>query len=1082
MKRFVLTLCLLVLAANFTHGQEARLLRFPAIHQDQIAFTYAGNLYTAPAKGGIARRITTHAGFEMFARFAPDGKHIAFTGQYDGNTEVYVMPSAGGKPQRLTYTATLGRDEVSDRMGPNNLVMGWTPDGKDILFRSRMKEPNDFIGQLFLVPAKGGLPKQVPLPRGGFASYSPMGDKLAYNKIFREFRTWKKYRGGMADDVWVHDFNTKKTVNLTKNKAQDIIPMWHADKIYYLSDRDQNQRMNLFVYDLETEKETQLTHYKDVDIKFPSSGPGGIVYEYAGYIYRYDFTSQKAARVPIQILEDDAPSRPEVHAVDKEIKAYEISPDGKRALFSARGDLFTVPAKSGPTRNLTGTPGVHDRNPKWSPDGKHIAYISDASGEDEIWIIPQDGAGPAKQLTTSGDTYKYALTWSPDSQKILWADKKLRLQYVDVKSKKVTPVAQAKHWEIREYTWSPDSKWISYSEDEETKFTRVWLYSLDKKKSTPVTTEWFDSYSPSFSSDGKYLFFVSERDFKPTYSKTEWNHAYLDMSRIYLITLAKDTPSPFRPESDEVGEKKDDKDKKKDEGKKPEEVTLKVDLDGIADRILQLKVPVASNYSQLASVGDSLYFARSSTKEPKNKFYVLDIPKQKETALGDIDGYEISHNQKKMLVAQGGKYAIIDLPKAAITLSDTLNLAHMEVNLDHKAEWRQMFHECWRQMRDFFYDPGMHGVDWALMKKKYEPLVEHVSHRADLSAIIGDMISELSAGHCYVGGGELPKIKRLPQGLLGAELERDDTSGFFKITKILKGANWDKALRSPLTELGVNVKAGDYLIAIDGKLTDKMVNPYEALVNKADKQVRLKINDQPKEEGGREVTILPIGDEQPLYYYNWVQGNIKKVSDATGGKVAYLHIPDMQADGLNEFVKHYYPQLKKKALIIDVRGNGGGNVSPQIIDRLTRKLAMMKIIRNTDPYPDPFAGFYGPKVCLINEFSASDGDLFPYRFKKMGLGKLIGKRTWGGVIGIRGSLPLLDGGYLMKPEFATYRDDGKEWIIENQGVDPDIVVENDPAQEYAGTDAQLNRAIEQALEELQTGEWKLPGPPPYPKR
>lgn len=1072
----------LFVAGSAAQAQEARLLRFPAIHKDQLVFTYAGNLYTVSSKGGIARRLTSHEGMEMFARFSPDGKQLAFTGQYDGNTEVYVMPSQGGVPKRLTYTATLGRDEVSDRMGPNNIVMGWTPDGKNVLFRSRMKEPNDFIGQLFLVNAEGGLAKQLPLPRGGFASYSPAGDKLAYNRVFREFRTWKKYRGGMADDVWIYDFNTKKTVNITKNKAQDIIPMWHGNKIYFVSDRDMDQRMNLYVYDLDTQKTRQLTHFKQWDVKYPSVGPDAIVFENAGYIYRLDLPTEKYAKVPIQILEDESPSRPVMHSVGKEIKAYEIAPDGQRVLFSARGDIFTVPAKEGPTRNLTGTAGVHDRNPKWSPDGKFIAYISDASGEDEVWIMPQDGNGKAQQLTSNGDTYKYALSWSPDSQKIMWSDKKLRLQYVDVKSKKTNLVAQAKAWEIRQFSWSPDSKWIAFAQPEENKMSRVMLHSLDKEKNFAVTDEWYESHTPSFSSDGKYLYFVSERDFNPIFSKTEWNHAYQQMSRIYLVTLNKDTPSPFKPNSDEVSTKKETKDKKEEGKKEDKAVTVTVDIEGIGDRILQLDVPVALGYDNLTSVGNSLYYTRRSTKDPKTKLYLFDLSKQKETMLGEVGGYEISANQKKMLVSKGNSYYVIDLPKAPLSLTDAVDVSHMTVKLDKRQEWKQMFQESWRQMRDFFYDPNMHGVDWKALKTQYEPLVEHINHRADLSYIVGEMISELSAGHCYVGGGELPKVERLPLGLLGSELEKDGSSGFFKITKILKGENWNKTLRSPLTEIGVNVKPGDYIIAVDGKLTNKMANIYEGLVNKANTQVKLRVNSQPKEMDSREVVVVPISDEQPLYYYNWVQGNIKKVSDATGGKIGYVHIPDMLPTGLNEFVKHFYPQLGKKGLIIDVRGNGGGNVSPQIIERLNRSLAMMKVARNTTPYPDPLATIYGPKVCLINEFSASDGDLFPYRFKKNNMGKLIGKRTWGGVIGIRGSLPLLDGGYLMKPEFATYGADGKDWIIENQGVEPDIFVDNDPAEEYAGNDQQLQRAIEEAMQQLQLQEQKLPPPPPYPKR
>ena len=787
-------------------------------------------------------------------------------------------------------------------------------------------------------------------------------------------------------------------------------------------------------------------------------------------------------KISIRILEDQVGSRTKLHSVGDEVGAYEISPDGKRALFSARGDLFTVPAKEGITRNLTGTPGVHDRNPKWSPDGKHIAYISDASGEDEIWTIPADGSGSAKQLTNNGDTYKYALFWSPDSKKILWADKKLRLQYIDVETKKVTLVNKAEAYEIREYVWSPDSKWVAFTRPETEGMDRVYLYSSKKDKSYPVTSEWFSSSDPAFSADGKYLFFSSARDFNPKYSSVEWNHYYGDMRRLYLVTLDKDTPSPFRPENDEVAVKGDDKkDKADDDKENGDDVDLTVDLKNIIERTLQLNVPVARNYTALTSVGDSLYYMRSSSKQPKATLCMFDMKKAKETELGAISGYEISADGKKMLVSKSGKYYIIGLPKSALKLSGALDLDDMEVTLDLRAEWKQIFNECWRQMRDFFYDPNMHGVDWPAMKKKYGALVKHVNHRNDLNYIIGEMIGELNAGHCYISGGAVPKVERIKQGLLGAQLERDPVTKYYKISKILKGVNWDKSLRSPLKELGVNINEGDYILAVDGKPVNEMVNIYQALVNTPGKQVRLKVNDVPKEKGSREVIVRPISDEHPLYYYDWVQGNIDKVNKATKGQVGYIHIPNMVGPGLNEFIKHFYPQIRKKGLIIDVRGNGGGNVSPQIIERLRRELAMMKVIRNTKSYPDPNAAMYGPMVCLMNEFSASDGDLFSYRFKHHKLGKTIGKRSWGGVIGIRGSLPLLDGGDLRKPEFATYGPDGKSWIIENIGVEPDIEVENDPGMEYMGVDQQLNRAIAVIQEQLENAP-KLPGPPPYPKR
>jgi tricorn protease len=1071
------------------HAQdEARLLRFPAIHGNDIVFTYAGNLYTVPAAGGVARKLTGHEGFEMFARFSPDGKWLAFTGQYDGNTEVYLMPAEGGVPRRLTFTATLARDDVSDRMGPNNIVMGWTPDGKNIIFRSRMREPNDFLGQLYLVSVTGGLPQQLPLPRGGFCSFSPDGKKLAYNRVFREFRTWKRYRGGMADDIWVYDFDTKKIDNITKNDAQDIIPMWHGNRIYFLSDRDEQRRMNLYVYDLADTTTRQLTHFKAFDIKFPSLGDQAIVFENGGHLYCFDMATEKAVRVPVRILDDQVGGRGGIVDVRKHITSYEIAPDGKRALFCARGDLFTVPAKHGATRNLTASSGVHERNPKWSPDGKHIAYISDASGEDEIYTIAQDGSGTPRQLTSDGDTYRYALAWSPDGKKILWADKKLRLQFVDVETKTVKLVAQGKAWEIRDYHWSPDSKWIAYARPEDEGMQKIYLYSLDKDKAADVTDMWYASSDPVFSGDGKYLFFISNRDFNPLFSKTEWNHAYQDMARVYVLTLAKETPSPFEPTSDEVAAGDEAKPAKpgapdhpdKKLVKKKDPPAVKVDLPGIKDRVLQLPIAVG-NYHGLASVGNTVYYLRQGRKEGGG-LHMFDLGQQKETALGSVDGFEISANGQKMLVHRGDAYAIIDLPKGSFNLQDPLNLSGLEIKLDRHKEWQQIFNESWRQMRDYFYDPNMHGVDWKAIRKRYEPLVAHVNHRADLTYILGEMIGELNAGHTYVGGGDLPHPPRIATGLLGAQLKQDPATKYYQITKILHGANWDKNLRSPLTEIGVNVIEGDYILAVNAQPTNEMINIYEALVNTAGKQVRLKVNGEPREKGSREVVVVPIGDEARLYYHHWVEGNIKKVSDATGGKVGYLHVPDMLTTGLNEFVKHFYPQLRKKALIIDMRGNGGGNVSPQLIERLRREIVMTKMARNTIPMPDPGDFLNGPMVCLMNEFSASDGDLFPYRFKKNKLGKLIGKRSWGGVIGIRGSLPFVDGGSLNKPEFAPYSVDGKEWIIEGHGVEPDIVVDNDPAREFAGIDDQLNRAIEVILDELRTGERRLPAIPPFPKR
>ena len=1072
-----------VLLSGICTADDARLLRFPAIHGKQVVFTYAGDLYSVESGGGVARKLTNHEGFEMFPRFSPDGKWIAFTGQYDGNTEVYVIPSAGGVPRRLTYTATLNRDDVSDRMGPNNIVMTWKHDNNTIVFRSRMKEFNDFKGRLYSVTLDGDIPRQLPLPRGGFCSFSGDDSKLVYNRIFREFRTWKRYRGGLTDDLWIYDFATKTTENITDNPAGDIIPMWSNDKIYFLSDRDSLKRFNLYVEDLKTKQTRRLTTFTDYDCKFASLGDGSIVFENGGSIYKFDLATEQSAIIPIQINDDLLGGRGGIIKVGESVTNYEISPDGKRALLGARGDIFTVPAKFGPTRNLTGTPGTHERNSKWSPDGKWISFISDATGEDEIWIAPQDGSAPAAQITTGDDTYMYQPYWSPDSKKLLYADKKLRLRYVDVASKKITDVAKADAFEFTDYSWSPDSKWVTYVKPEVEVMNRVYLYSLENGESIGVTDGWYTSANPVFSSNGKFLYFVSNRDFNPTFSQTEFDQAYLDLARIYFVTLAKSVDSPFKPKSDEVSIKEEKKkpdesrEKKKDDLKEAT-VVVTVDAAGITGRIAALPIPTSS-YRNIVSAGSNLYYLRQGSKDEKSELFTYDFGELKETSIGEIDGFEISTDQKKMLVSKDRAYYILDVPKAKADLKDKLDLSGMEVRLDRRAEWTQIYNECWRQMKYFFFAPNMNGVDWSAVKHKYETLLPFVNTRADLTYIIGEMIGELSSGHTYVGGGDMPKPKRLQTGLLGAQLERDPQSKFYRITGILKGYNWEKGTRSPLTEIGVNANEGDYILAVNGKPTNTMTNIFEALINTVDKQVRLTLNSKPADAGSREVVVIPIADESNLYYQNWVEDNIQKVDKATNGKVGYVHVPDMGAHGLNEFVRRFYPQLRKKALIIDVRGNGGGFVSQLLIERLKREMLMIDMARNTVQSPDPGDMLLGPKICMIDEFSASDGDLFPYRFRKSGLGKLVGKRTWGGVVGIRGTLPLLDGGFLNRPEFSRYDEEGK-WIIEGHGVDPDIVVDNDPAKEFAGTDEQLNKTIELIMDELKTKEKTLLPIPDYP--
>lgn len=1088
MKKIFFLICII---SGILFSKEARLLRFPAIYGDKIVFTYAGDLYTVSSAGGVARKLTNDAGNELFARFSPDGKTIAFTGQYDGNSEVYIIPSEGGIPKRLTYTATLDRDDVSDRMGPNNIVTTWK-DQKTIVYRSRRIEFNDFKGQLFYASIDGGIPEQLPVPRGGWSSFSPDGKKMAYNRVFREFRTWKRYRGGQADDISIYDFATKKTETITNDPAQDIFPMWNGNIIYFVSDRDgrdKNKKLNLYAYDLTTKKTEQKTFFKEFDVKFPSLGNDAIVFENGGFIYRFDLKTEKESKVSVQINEDFDIGRGGIISVSNQVTNFEISSDGNRALFGARGEIFTVPAKYGNTRNLTNSSGVHERNSKWSPDGKWITYVSDATGEDEIYIRSQDGSSEPIQLTKNSKNYKYQPLWSPDSKKLLWSDRAQNLFVVDIDSKSVTKIAESKVFEYDDYTWSPDSKWIAYTNPENDQQNIIKLYSLEKNETIEATEGWYESNSPTFSSDGKFLFFVSARTFAPTYGQTEFNHIYQDMSKIYFIALSKETKSPFAPKSDEVklkDEKKDDdkskadeKDKKKED--KKEAVSMKVDVDGLTQRIVGLPGTPAG-YRNLSIIENKVYYIRNGTKDARPKLFLYELDKQKENELGEINGYEISADKKKMLVGSDGSYSIIDLPSGKIDMKEKLNLSDMKMKLNRRDEWTQIFNECWRQMRDYFFTPTMHGVDWEAKREQYSQLLPYVNHRIDLTYVIGEMISELNIGHAYVGGGDYPKAEKIKLGLLGAKIERDASSKYYRIVKILKGQNWDSKVRSPLTEIGVDVKEGDYIISVDGMPTNEMNDIYESLVGTEGKQVKLKVNASPKESGSRESVVTPIGSEASLYYYNWVEENIEKVSKATEGKVGYIHIPDMGANGLNEFVKHYYPQLNKTALIIDDRGNGGGNVSGQITERLDRKMSMINYTRNSTPNPNPDGMHIGPKVLLLDEFSASDGDIFPYRFKKYNLGKLIGKRSWGGVVGIRGTLPLVDGGFMNRPEFSRYDNEGTNWIMEGHGVDPDIVVDNDPAKEYQGIDEQLNKAIEVIKEEMKKNPIKLASPPPFPDK
>ncbi|WP_349509347.1 S41 family peptidase [Bacteroides fragilis] len=1049
---------------------EARLLRFPATNGKEIVFSYAGDLYKVPAAGGEAQRLTSHVGYEMFPRFSPDGKTIAFTGQYDGNTEVYTMPATGGEPLRVTYTATNSRDDLGDRMGPNNIVMTWTPDGQRIVYRNRISD--GFSGKLFTVDKEGGLSEAIPLPEGGFCSYSPDGKQLAYNRVMREFRTWKYYKGGMADDIWVYNPNSKTVENITNNVAQDIFPMWIGDEIFFLSDRD--RIMNIFVYNTKTKQTAKVTDFTEYDVKFPSASGNTIVFENGGYIYKMDAATRKAEKVNITLASDNIYARTDLKDGANYVTAASLSPDGARMVVTSRGEVFNLPVEKGVTKNITRSPGAHDRDAQWSPDGTQIAYISDATGETELYLQNAAGGEPM-QLTHKNDTYIRGFKWSPDSKKIVYMDRKNRVNLLDVASGKVSLLLQDPMGVPGGVTFSPDSEWLTYTRMGKNEINVVYVYNIAEKKEYPVTDKWYNSSSPVFSADGKYLIFSSARDFNPTYGSLEWNHVYNNMYGVYIALLSKDTSSPFMQKDAEVAASNatpQSGDKKPADKKEVADASLvKFDPDGITDRIVRLPLS-PSYYANFYSDGNKVYYwGRGGTK-------MYDLASQKEESIADGASMDVTYDGKKALFFKGRQIYVTNLPSGKTELTTPVNLSNMKITVDYPKEWAQIFDEAWRAYRDGFYQESMHGVDWKAIKEKYAVLLPYVKTRLDLNYIIGEMIGELNCGHAYVNPGETEQPKRINTGLLGAEITRDK-SGFFRLEKIFPGASWSKELRSPLTEPGVDVKAGEYIVAIDGVPTNTVKDMYSLLVGKAEIPTEISLNAKPQLSGARKVVISPLANEYPLIHYNWVQDNIKKVDQASNGRIGYIYIPDMGPEGLNEFARYFYPQLDKEGLIIDDRANGGGNVSPMILERLSREPYRLTMGRGTSHVGTvPDAVQVGPKVCLINKYSASDGDLFPWGFRALGLGKLIGTRTWGGIVGISGSLPYMDGTDIRVPFFTSYDPKTGQWIIENHGVDPDILIDNDPVKEWNGEDQQLNRAIEEVMKQLQDRKPLAPVPAP----
>jgi len=1073
---------------------ETRLMRFPDIWHDQVVFVYAGDLWVSSTKGGPARRLTSHPGDELYPKFSPDGKWIAFTGEYDGNPDVYVVPAAGGEPKRLTYHPG------------NDTVLGWSPDGR-ILFRSSRDSDLADYTRLYLISPQGGVPEELSIPRASLATFSADGKRIAYNMTSQENRTWKRYRGGWKSPIAIFDLDKHTYDPLPTTEAMDMFPMWRGNSVYFISDRD--GVMNLYRCDLGNKHVTKLTSYTEYDIKWPSLGPDAIAYENGGLLYSYDLQKGQAVQVPVFVSSDETAARPEMRPLGNRISGGDISPTGARAVFEARGEILTVPAEHGDPRNITNSPAVHELEPRWSPDGQWISYFSDRTGEWELYIRPQKG-GDEVRITKDGRDagYCYNPEWSPDSKKIAYSDKKLRLWYVDIDKKEPVLVDTAEYPEQLKASWAPDSRWVAYQKPVNgLNKDNLYLYSLETKKVSHISQDLYDDDDPVFDPDGKYLYFRSNRFFYPSSSLFDQRFNYLNTSGLFALTLKADEAAPFGPQSDEekVVEKKSDEkkpdekksdeknaDEKKPDQAKPEEKKaetnqsaekkdevkpIQIDLDGLADRVSRVPVPPGI-YTQLQARKDKLFYmsipmedrqmGRPGQQQPAGIVHVFDVKKREDkVVMQGIGGFTLDKDGGKMLYAAGGNNIGIVEPAPGKHVGDgRLNIGEMQVWTDPKEEWKELLHEAWRTERDFYWDPNMGGLDWAAIGKRYEALLPWVAHRSDLNYLIGEMIAELSTSHTYVSGGDMPDRRRVNVGMLGVDFAPD--GGFFKIQKIYKGENWSDDTRSPLTEPGLKVKEGDYLIAVEGRPATADREPWAYFQGLANRVITLKVNSKPSADGAWEINVKTIGGESNLRYLAWVENNRRKVAAATDGRIAYMHVPDTSVDGVRAFDKYFSGQQGKDGLIIDERFNHGGWSPDFYTEKLGRRELLAMSPREGREYV-PQEAFFGPKIMIVNEQAGSGGDLFPYYFKKEKIGPLVGTRTWGGLIGIGGYPTLLDGGSVSAPEWAWWEPNDKgsgEWVVENHGVEPDYHVEQRPDLVIEGRDPQLEKAIELALEGL----------------
>jgi tricorn protease len=1063
----------------------------PALSRTHVVFVYAGDLWKVSREGGAAQRLTSGPGVEINPVFSPDGSSIAFTGEYDGNVDVFVMPAEGGEPRRLTWHPS------------PDIVLGWTPEGKEILFTSGRTAYSRF-SELFTVGVEGGFPKRLPLPMGYEGSFSADGRHIAYVPLRRAFSAWKRYRGGLATPIWIADLSDSSIEKIPRTDSNDFEPMWVGDKVYFLSDRE--GPVTLFSYDVKAKKVSRALENDGLDLKSASAGPGAIVYEQFGSLNFYDLASGKTSVLSVSIAGDMLEVRDKFVNIGDNLSSPSLSPNAARAAFEARGEIITVPAEKGDFRNLTNTPGAMERYPSWSPDGEKIAYFSDESGEYMLHVRDQKGSGEVTRIELDKNpSFYYGLRWSPDNKKMAYADCHLNLWYVDFENKKPVKVDKDRFLggaAGRVPNWSPDSKWLVYAKRLPNYLGAIFLYSLESGRSTQVTDGMSDAGLPMFDPGGKYLYFTASTDSGASLQPDIHSIFREVTSTVYLAVLDKAEPTPFVPQSDE--EKPDDKSKKtseepekKEEEKKPDkDITVKIDLEGILQRILAVPMP-ARNYIELQTGEAGTLLALATEAPLPGSFFPqgasvhrFDLKERRvDVVVSGVDVFEMARSGKKYLYSQKGRWLIGTLkpmlpsgaptppPSAGATPDKAMPTQDIQIRVKPPEEWRQMYREAWRIEREFFYDPNLHGLDLEKAQKKYAPYVEAVASRMDLNYLFAEMLGEITVGHLGVGGGDIPRAERVPTGLLGADYAIEN--GRYRFARVYSGENWNPQFQAPLTQPGVNVKSGKYLLAVDGREVMGTDNIYKFFEAKAGKQVVLTVGPEPKMEGTREVTVVPISSETALRNFAWIEDNRRYVERVTKGKVAYVYMPDTAFGGYTYFNRYFYAQVGREALIVDERFNGGGMLATDIIERFQRKMMSLVATRDGEDEVQPQGAIFGPKAMLINEFAGSGGDAMPWYFQRAKVGPLVGKRTWGGLVGRAGAPSLMDGGYVTAPSSGVWSPDG-HWIAENVGVIPDVEVEHDPELVRQGKDPQLDKAIAIVLEELAKNPLPKPKRPAYP--